>query len=467
MEGVPCKTYSCYDWSTIRFLISLVQKAFFVKCYNEKKVLQRSCKMPFHIIRNDITKVHSDAIVNTANPEPVYAGGTDAAVYHAAGAEKLLAERKKIGRISPGQAAFTPAFALHAKYIIHTVGPVWQGGNYCEFELLASCYRNSLSTALQLGCKSVAFPLISTGVYGFPKDKALEIALREISGFLEKSEMNVTLVVFDRKSFDLSAGLAADIRQYIDENYVEKQSSEEYAIDRQSSGQSPEKRRRSDSFQAVRGQSARSDRSAGASPKSSGKDIAQTEEVPDYLLREEAAEYEPDHFLSASIDSASAYAGGPADEMISPAESEIPAMTAGTTHDRKFRKGLPARPQRSLQDVMSQVGESFQECLLRLIDERGLTDVQVYKRANIDRKLFSKIRCNPDYKPRRKTIISLAVALELNIDEMSDLLLKAGIALSPGSKFDLIIRYCVENQIYDSMTINAILFDYNQPLLGA
>ena len=423
--------------------------------------------MPFHIIRNDITKVHSDAIVNTANPEPVYAGGTDAAVYHAAGAEKLLAERKKIGRISPGQAAFTPAFALQAKYIIHTVGPVWQGGDHREFELLASCYRNSLSIALQLGCKSIAFPLISTGVYGFPKDRALEIALREISGFLEKSEMNVTLVVFDRKSFDLSAGLAADIRQYIDENYVEKRSSEEYAIDRQSSGQSPEKRRRSDNFQAVRRQSARSDRPAGASRKSSGKDIALPEEIPDYLLREEAAEYEPDLFLSASIDSASAYAGGPADEMISPAETEIPAMTAGTTHDRKFKKDLPARPQRSLQDVMSQVGENFQECLLRLIDERGLTDAQVYKRANIDRKLFSKIRCNPDYKPRRKTIISLAVALELNIDEMSDLLLKAGIALSPGSKFDLIIRYCVENQIYDSMKINAILFDYNQPLLGA
>ena len=385
--------------------------------------------MPFHIIRDNITRVHADAIVNTANPEPVYAGGTDSAIYHAAGRDRLLAERKKIGRINPGQAAFTPAFALHAKYIIHTVGPVWQGGDRGEFELLASCYRNSLGIARRLGCESIAFPLISTGVYGFPKDRALEIALREISVFLEKSEMDVTLVVFDRKSFDLSAGLAADIRQYINENYVTEQTAEEYAIDDQYLGQSLNQTLRPAARRELQRRSARHSRLESPSRKSDAKDSSPQGEKPDYLLREEGAAYEPDQSVSSA-----------------------PARP---------------RPQRSLQDVMSQVGESFQECLLRLIDQRGLTDAQVYKRANIDRKLFSKIRCNPHYIPRRKTIISLAVALELNIDEMTDLLLKAGIALSPGSKFDLIIRYCVENQIYDSMTINAILFDYDQPLLGA
>ena len=385
--------------------------------------------MPFHIIRNNITRVHADAIVNTANPEPVYAGGTDSAIYHAAGRDRLLAERKKIGRINPGQAAFTPAFALHAKYIIHTAGPVWQGGDRGEFELLASCYRNALGIARRLGCESIAFPLISTGVYGFPKDRALEIALREISVFLEKSEMDVTLVVFDRKSFDLSAGLAADIRQYINENYVTEQTAEEYAIDDQYFGQSLNQTLRPAARRELQRRSARHSRLESPSRKSDAKDSAPQGEKPDYLLREEGAAYEPDQSVSSA-----------------------PARP---------------RPQRSLQDVMSQVGESFQECLLRLIDQRGLTDAQVYKRANIDRKLFSKIRCNPHYIPRRKTIISLAVALELNIDEMTDLLLKAGIALSPGSKFDLIIRYCVENQIYDSMTINAILFDYDQPLLGA
>jgi O-acetyl-ADP-ribose deacetylase (regulator of RNase III) len=385
--------------------------------------------MPFHIIRDNITRVHADAIVNTANPEPVYAGGTDSAIYHAAGRDRLLAERKKIGRINPGQAAFTPAFALHAKYIIHTVGPVWQGGDRGEFELLASCYRNALGIARRLGCESIAFPLISTGVYGFPKDRALEIALREISVFLEKSEMDVTLVVFDRKSFDLSAGLAADIRQYINENYVTEQTAEEYAIDDQYLGQSLNQTLRPAARRELQRRSARHSRLESPSRKSDAKDSSPQGEKPDYLLREEGAAYEPDQSVSSA-----------------------PARP---------------RPQRSLQDVMSQVGESFQECLLRLIDQRGLTDAQVYKRANIDRKLFSKIRCNPHYIPRRKTIISLAVALELNIDEMTDLLLKAGIALSPGSKFDLIIRYCVENQIYDSLTINAILFDYDQPLLGA
>ena len=428
--------------------------------------------MPFHIIRNDITRVHADAIVNTANPEPVYAGGTDSAVYHAAGKDKLLAERKKIGRISPGQAAFTPAFALQAKYIIHTVGPVWQGGDRGEFELLASCYRNSLGIASRLGCESIAFPLISTGVYGFPKDRALEIALREISVFLEKSEMDVTLVVFDRKSFDLSSGLAADIRQYISENYVTEQTAEEYAIDDQYFGQPLNQNLRPAARRELQRRSGRRRRLESPSRKSVTKDSAPQAEKPDYLLMEEAAEYEPEQYLSsASVsDAPSLNAGMPAESPEMPAMgAEKPAESPKNTHGLDRKKDLSARPrpQRSLQDVMSQVGESFQECLLRLIDERGLTDAQVYKRANIDRKLFSKIRCNPHYTPRRKTIISLAVALELNIDEMTDLLLKAGIALSPGSKFDLIIRYCVENRIYDSMTINAILFDYDQPLLGA
>lgn len=355
--------------------------------------------MPFQIIRNDITKVRADAIVNTANPRPIYAGGTDAAVYLAAGPEALLAERRKIGRISPGEAAVTPAFALPAEYIIHTVGPVWEGGGRGEYDLLASCYRKSLLLARQLGCRSIAFPLISTGVYGFPRDKALEIALSEISAFLEDREMDITLVVFDRKSFDLSASLTAEISQYIDEHYVEIHREQEYAVDRQTR---PLRRRT--------GRSSRADEK---------KDRVLSNQMPDSLLMEQQPQY------------------------------------------------TSPRPQRSLQDVMSQVGESFQECLLRLIDERGLTDSQVYKRANIDRKLFSKIRCKADYTPSRKTAISLAVALELNPDEMTDLLRKAGIALSPGNKFDLIIRYCVENRIYDPMQINAILFDYDQPLLGA
>lgn len=397
--------------------------------------------MPFQIIRNDITKVRADAIVNTANPEPVYAGGTDAAVYFAAGEDKLLTERRKIGRISPGEAAVTPAFALHAKYIIHTVGPVWEGGDRGEYDQLASCYRKSLLLARQLGCESIAFPLISTGVYGFPRDRALDIALREISSFLEDSEMQVTLVVFDRKSFDLSARLSADVRQYIDEHYAETRSTQEYSID------------------DLRLQN----RIGRHSRKSRRKDSALPEEEQDSFLMEQWGQYRPSEYKREAASLAEQPAP-PAQEEAAKTPGAVP--TADQAADLPLQSSAP-RPQRSLKDVISQAGETFQECLLRMIDERGLTDVQVYKRANIDRKLFSKIRCNPGYLPRRKTVISLAVALELSMDEMADLLSKAGIALSPGNKFDLIIRYCVENRIYDTMTINSLLFDYDQPLLGA
>ena len=411
--------------------------------------------MPFQIIRNDITKVRADAIVNTANPEPVYAGGTDAAVYRAAGAGPLLAERRKIGRIRPGEVAVTSAFRLRAKFLIHTVGPVWQDGSHGEYDQLASCYRKSLLIARQLGCRSIAFPLISTGVYGFPKDRALDIALKEISDFLEDEEMDVTLVVFDRSAFDLSAALTAEISQYIDENYVRSQSAEEYAwtdSDREllygpfsgrdrrvesGPGRQEESRRRESFLQNT----GRRRESGMPRPMAS-----------DYLM-DESAPYSPGHDLSAA----------------SPAPSASPSPDAALPRPHTVSPDKDACPRRSrsLQDLMAQTGENFQECLLRLIDERGLTDAQVYKRANIDRKLFSKIRCKADYTPSRKTAISLAVALELNLDEMTDLLRKAGIALSPGSKFDLIIRYCVENRIYDTMRINAILFDYHQPLLGA
>lgn len=184
--------------------------------------------MPFKIIRNDITKVKADAIVNTANPKLVYASGTDAAIYKAAGADQLLAERKKIGEIERGQVAVTPALALSAKYIIHTVGPSWIDGNHGEFDTLSACYDNSLEKAAELKCKSIAFPLIATGVYGFPKDRALQIAITVISRFLLLNEMDVILVVFDRHAFELSGKLFRDADAFIDENYVSTQRKKEY-----------------------------------------------------------------------------------------------------------------------------------------------------------------------------------------------------------------------------------------------
>ena len=159
--------------------------------------------MPFQIIRNDITKVKADAVVNTANPKPRIGRGTDRAIYAAAGEDQLLAVRKKIGDIAPGQAVSTDAFALSAKYIIHTVGPSWIDGSHGEKDILRSCYEESLNLAAELKCRSIAFPMIATGVYGFPKDEALNIALSSIGKFLLTHEMKVTIVVFDRKALEL------------------------------------------------------------------------------------------------------------------------------------------------------------------------------------------------------------------------------------------------------------------------
>lgn len=184
--------------------------------------------MPFQIIRNDITRVKADAIVNTANPKPVIGSGTDSAIYRAAGEKLLLSERKKIGDIKPGQTVSTDAFHLEAKYVIHTVGPAWVDGKHGAREILHSCYKNSLLLSDSLKCKSIAFPLIAMGVYGFPKDDALQIALGEISSFLLTHDIKVILVVFDRKAFELSERLVGDIKQYIDENSAHKIRQGEY-----------------------------------------------------------------------------------------------------------------------------------------------------------------------------------------------------------------------------------------------
>ena len=175
--------------------------------------------MPFEIIRNDITQMRVDAIVNSANPQPVIGAGTDSAIHEKAG-PALLEARQKIGPLAVGEAAVTPGFRLAAKYVIHTVGPVWNGGGSGEEALLRRCYESSLALALEMGCRSVAFPLISAGTYGFPRDKALQTAISAFSAFLTEHEMQISLVVFDRNSFRLSEKLFRHVASYIDENYV-------------------------------------------------------------------------------------------------------------------------------------------------------------------------------------------------------------------------------------------------------
>lgn len=365
--------------------------------------------MAFRIVRNDITKIKADAIVNTANPEPVYMAGTDSAVYNAAGAERLLEERKKIGRIDEGEVAVTPAFDLDAKYIFHTVGPVWQGGSAGEAETVRNCYVNCLNKAVELEIESIAFPLIATGIYGFPKAEALQIATSVFSSFLAENDLDITLVVFDKESFVLTGKIFSGVTRFIDENYVAEKTAEEYgpAADEECADADIPDRRRERRLNLNR-KMFRAEEVRGAMPPS-----------------------------------ANACMAGAA--MAAPA---------------------PASSQRSLEDVVKNISETWSESLLRMITEKGYSDVEIYRRANVDRKLFSKIRSNRDYKPKKSTAVAFALALKLNLDETKDFIGRAGYAFSPSSRFDLIVEYFIENEVYDFMTINVALFNHNEPLLG-
>ena len=414
--------------------------------------------MPFEIIRNDITKVAADAIVNTANPRPVVGGGTDTAVYRAAGKSRLLAQRKKIGDIAPGQAVRTDAFRLPAKHIIHTVGPVWHGGGSGERDVLRACYANSLALAAELGCESAAFPLIATGSYGFPKDEALQIALGEIGKFLLTHEMRVILVVFDARSFSLSASLVGDIQQYIDDRTAGLLREQEYGDET--------------GYTRVAGQSAPLHREAAAFfANDRSEDLFETDErlpsdEPEEAMRSEEPEPpfsayaapkqsgKPFHapFREKSVKSRGETA--PFAAVPRPAPQPIPFST--------FSAG-----EKSLDEMLNSAGKTFQQKLFELIDASGMDDVTVYKKANIDRKVFSRIRCKEDYRPTKKTAVAFAIALELDMPTMLDLLARAEIAFSPSSKFDLIVTYFITHKIYDIFAINAALFQYDQPLLGA
>ena len=331
--------------------------------------------MSFKIVRNDITKMKVDAIVNTANPNPVIGSGTDSAIYEVAGEEQLLAERKKIGKIEPGQAFITAGYHLPSKYIIHTVGPVWKGGNNQEEKKLRSCFRNSLELANKKQCESIALPLISTGNYHFPKDLALSIALNEINQFLLNHEMMVYLVVFDDESYKLSERLFSDIESYIDSKYIEKNT----------------------------GRKENSNRAR--------------------ILLESSSMDEMSYPLSA--------------------------------------KAVP-----SLEEVLKHSDDTFQQMLFHHIKEKGMKNVEVYKKANLSKKLFSKIKQNVNYKPSKETAIALSLALELNLDQATDLMKRAGYAFSPSSKFDLVIQYFIENKMYDVYTIDVALFDHELPMLS-
>ena len=362
--------------------------------------------MPLQIVRNDITKMKCDAIVNAANSSLLGGGGVDGAIHKAAG-PKLLAECKTLGGCKTGQAKITEGYDLPCKYVIHTVGPVWQGGENGEEELLRSCYRESLDLAKKKECQSVAFPLISAGAYGYPKETALNVAVNEISSFILENDMTVYIVVYDKSSFDVGKKLT-EIKEYIDERYV-------------------------DENLILRSQALNFDmpcaEADGAPLKLSDRLNRVDESFSQMLLR----------------------------------KIDEKGMTDAECYKKANVNGAPLK----LSDRLNRVDESFSQMLLRKIDEKGMTDAECYKKANVSRKLFSKIRSDVNYKTSKTTAIAFAVALELDLTETKDLLMKAGFALSHSNKFDIIIEYFIEKGNYNIFEINETLFAFDQSLLGA
>jgi len=354
--------------------------------------------MPLTIIRNDITKMKTDAIVNTANTALQMGGGVCGAIFSAAGADRLQSACDKLAPIKTGEAVITPGFKLPAKYIIHTAGPVYRDGEHGEEALLRSCYINALNLAAEHGCESIAFPLISSGIYGYPgcmgeqhaqratspKADALRVATGAIRDFLSGNDMDVFLVVFDKASFAVGKALLGAVNSYIDEHYVEEHQ---------------EKRRK--------------------------------------LLYTERS-----------------------------ALDNMPTDAAPMMAPSSLSMAKPKANRKRLDDLVGNLDEPFSATLLRLIDATGKKDAEIYRRANIDRRLFSKIRSNVGYMPSKPTVLAFAVALELTLGQTADLLGRAGFTLSHSRKFDVIVEYFIASRKYDIFEINEVLFSYDQPLLG-
>ena len=350
--------------------------------------------MPLQIIRQDITKMHVDAIVNTTNEEMIGYSGVDLAVHTAAGKE-LDELCRSLPPLGLGEVRVTPAFRLDAKYIIHTSGPVWHGGLHGESIILKSCYLESLKSAVEHGCESVAFPLISSGAYGYPKDKVLKFAIQVITEFLYDHELMVYLCVYDRSSYEFSRVLFEDISDFIGED-----------------------------------RSCRHNRPDDVLPR---------------LSRCESEAFADEDICDCSVGT--------------PVCASVPAPKKKIKSDSVRNK--------TLKEYLKSMDKSFAYKLFDLIDESGMTDVECYKKANVYKKTFSKIKCNPKtYKPSKQTAVAFAIALQLDLDQTQDLLASAGLTLSRSFTFDKIIRYFIQKEIYDIFVINEALFEFDQMLLG-
>ena len=315
--------------------------------------------MPFEIIRNDITKMKVDAIVCNGNSKLIAHDGVCGQVFLAAGPE-LTDACRKTGGCDSGGAVVTLGFNLPAKYIIHTVGPHWNGGNSGEDLILRCCYQNVMNRAKELHCSTLAIPLIASGNYHYPKDEALRIAHEEILTFLLKYDtIKIFLVVFGKAAYLQSTLMFPSVVTFINDNYVEN-----------------------------------------------------------HIIKRESVTQ--------------------------------PVITSPT-----------------IEGALSYMGKSFKETLLELIDRTGQKDSMVYRKANISKGVFYKIKNIPNYKPSKNTALAFAVALQLNVDETNDLLKAIGSTLSHSDKSDIIVEYFISNGNYNIFDINIALFDFGEKQLGS
>ena len=369
--------------------------------------------MPFKIVRNDITKMQVDAIVNTANAQPVYSSGTDTAVYRAAGETELLAARRKIGVLKEGDVVLTPGFALSAKYILHAVSPKYRGGLFGEEKKLRACYKKSLELAYEKQCESIAFPLIATGGFGYPKEEGIRIAIDEINGFLLSHEMLVYLVVFDDTSTELGRKLAPDLKSYIDRHYVEERQEEEYT---EFCVRMPREEENSDCLSV---------------PFPFGDRQETSEEALDF---EEQVVY-----------------------------SRCAAPSRNTKKVESSYDDFVEESQAAIKERLKHRADTFQQYLFYLIKIKGLSNAEVYRRAIVTKQLFSKIKMNPDYHPDKATAMRLCVGVGLSLDETKDLLARAGYALSPSDMRDIIFSFFIEREVFDMIEIDIALEEHGLP----
>ena len=446
--------------------------------------------MPLQIIREDITRMRVDAIVNATNPALRGDGGVDGAIHRAAG-PALDAACRALGGCAPGEARITAGFGLPCRHVIHTVGPLWRGGAQGEAETLASCFRAALALAREHGCESVAFPLIASGTFGFPKALALKIAVDEISRFLLDADMLVYIVAYSREDVAVSEKLFSAVAAYIDDQYVDARR----AADPRARYREPRNDEAARRYMDWADESAppreigparrfQSPEDAGSARPRAGEtpacppaaaprsrpDAAPSSRAPAEPPEDRAPKEARGLGRLFGLRKARRVREAPTDQDRAP-DATLPESVvledAAPQGDRlaPFEAPAPFRAT-SLDEMLSHMDESFRDMLLRKIDENHMTDPECYNRANIDRRLFNKIKNNPGYRPGKPTVLALAVGLRLSLDETRDLLMKAGYALSHSNKSDIVVEYCILNGIFDILEINEVLFRLDLQPLG-